>query len=106
MCLYVAIIFTAESCGGVTELEDDNDDGDDCNSGSESSGKQDVIDESVAFDKPKFNKYLYQKSMRHCQVLQDEKYGTGLEQCLADFTSLDVLDEDNKFICQKCSTGT
>ena len=26
-----------------------------------------------------------------------------LEQCLAEYTSLDVLDEDNKFICRKCT---
>ena len=26
-----------------------------------------------------------------------------LEQCLAEYTSLDVLDEDNKFICKKCT---
>lgn len=26
-----------------------------------------------------------------------------LEQCLAEHTSLDVLDEDNKFICKNCT---
>lgn len=26
-----------------------------------------------------------------------------LEQCLSEYTSLDVLDEDNKFICRKCT---
>jgi len=26
-----------------------------------------------------------------------------LGQCLAEYTSLDVLDEDNKFICIKCT---
>ena len=26
-----------------------------------------------------------------------------LDQCLAEYTSLDVLDEDNKFICKECN---
>ena len=26
-----------------------------------------------------------------------------LEQCLTEYTALDVLDEDNKFICKHCT---
>ena len=32
-----------------------------------------------------------------------QKFHTDLERCLLTFTDLDVLDEDNKFICKSCT---
>jgi len=65
-------------------------------------------DNDLPFNKAKFNKYLEVCNLRYSEAFQKSKkqsFTTGLEQCLADFTDFDVLDEYNKFICQKCSTG-
>ena len=63
-------------------------------------------DKSVPFSKSKFNRFLELSNLHHSRYFQEpDKFSTQLEQCLADFTDLDVLDENNKFICQECSTG-
>jgi len=63
-------------------------------------------DESVPFNRGKFNRFLELSNLLHSKMFQEpNKFTTQLEQCLADFTDLDVLDEDNKFICEQCSSG-
>lgn len=43
------------------------------------------------------NNYYYAYATAH-----DRKFETELEQSLSEFTGLDILDEDNKFICRNC----
>ena len=52
-----------------------------------------------------FNLYLQKKDLSHCSILDptDLKLETTLEHCLLAYTSLDTLDENNKFICHRCS---
>ena len=71
-------------------------------------GNDMLNDDDLPFNKAKFNRYLEACNLRYSQSFQEckkESFDTNLEQCLADFTDLDVLDEHNKFICQQCSTG-
>jgi len=64
-------------------------------------------DDDLPMNRAKFNAYLKISNLQYSETFQKrekkEKYATDLENCLADFTNLDVLDEDNKFICQNCS---
>ena len=55
----------------------------------------------------KLNSHLEERKLFHCNYsnANDLKLKTDLEQCLLAFTSIDTLDEDNKFICQTCSNG-
>jgi len=49
--------------------------------------------------------YLEKKDDMYVRLETDDKLSPppdSLENCLKLFTSLDVLDEDNKFICDKC----
>ena len=52
-----------------------------------------------------FNLYLHEKDLSHCSILDptDLKLETTLEHCLLAYTGLDTLDENNKFICHRCS---
>ena len=46
------------------------------------------------------------KQCSYYQVpLYNRQSALTLEQSLLEFTGLDVLDEDNKFICQDCTNG-
>ena len=45
-------------------------------------------------------KHLYRNATQKDTV---QKFHTDLEHCLLTFTDLDVLDEDNKFICKSCT---
>ena len=45
----------------------------------------------------KENKYHYAHA-----TSDDTEFNTELEQCLSEFTNLDILDEDNKFSCHIC----
>ena len=61
----------------------------------------------VVKSQQKFNLHLQERSFFHCSYsdAKDLKLETALEHCLLAFTSIDTLDEDNKFICQACSVG-
>ena len=67
------------------------------------------LDDDLHKNRAKFNRYLEVNNLRYSEAFQSgqktEKYATDLEKCLADFTDLDVLDENNKFICQNCSSS-
>ena len=56
----------------------------------------------------KLNLHLQKWNLAHCGYsnANDLKLETDLERCLLAFTSIDTLDQDNKFICQTCSCGT
>ena len=61
------------------------------------------ISTSFAEDQLELRTYLKNQSF-HYQYL-DNVYPVEtftVEQCLQSFTILDVLDENNKFICDKC----
>ncbi|XP_065906353.1 serine/threonine-protein kinase TAO3-like isoform X2 [Dysidea avara] len=92
---------TPGSTSGPGSVGDDNGIVIDTNSAYEELKK----DKSVPFSKSKFNRFLELSNLHHSRYFQEpDKFSTQLEQCLADFTDLDVLDENNKFICQECST--
>ena len=60
----------------------------------------------VAFFNSELNLYLKAKNHLYYQVpLYNKHSALTLEQSLLEFTGLDVLDEDNKFICQHCTNG-
>jgi len=59
----------------------------------------------IIYTKSAFQKYL-KKHNHHHQTIGAEDGPTmnlSLENCLSMHTDLDVLDENNKFICQRCS---
>ena len=58
---------------------------------------------SFAEDQSELRSYLKDNDF-HYQYL-DKDYSADpltIEQCLTNFTALDILDENNKFICDKC----
>ena len=64
--------------------------------------------QTIVSDKNEFQEHLrmngYQHQYSHSvQMFTVQQYSTDLEYCLSAFTDLDVLDEDNKFICKSCS---
>ena len=61
----------------------------------------------VVKSQQKFNAHLQERKLSYCSYsdTKDLKLETALEHCLLAFTSIDTLDEDNKFICQACSVG-
>lgn len=60
----------------------------------------------VAFLNSELNLYLKAKQCTYYQVpLYNRQSALTLEQSLLEFTGLDVLDEENKFICQDCTNG-
>ena len=60
---------------------------------------------NIAFSNYELNLYLKDKGLL-CQVpLYNKHSALTLKQCLLEFTGLDVLDEDNKFICQTCTNS-
>ena len=64
--------------------------------------------QTIVHDKNTFQEHLrmngYQHQYSHSiQMPTVQQYSTDLEHCLSVFTDLDVLDEDNKFICKPCS---
>jgi len=56
-------------------------------------------------ENPKLLKELLQSHGMHVRLTEEPSSTSvdDLEQCLKEYTSLDVLDDDNKFICQKCT---
>ena len=63
-------------------------------------------DSKVLYYKQALNEFLKRKGFTSSASIDYRSYpGTMLEQSLSDFTKLDVLDENNKFICQQCSSG-
>lgn len=62
---------------------------------------------AVALSKAKLHKYLESKGLQY-QMLppeseEEKKDPQTLEAILNEYTALDVLDEENKFICQTCT---
>ncbi|XP_065907177.1 ubiquitin carboxyl-terminal hydrolase 16-like isoform X2 [Dysidea avara] len=60
----------------------------------------------VAVNKAKLNKYLEHKCMHFqpkSEIENESLQLTGLESSLQDFTDLDILSDDNKFICNTCT---
>ena len=61
---------------------------------------------TVLYNKEALNDFLKRKGFVGCAGVNHRSFpGTMLEQSLVEFTKLDVLDENNKFICQQCSSG-
>lgn len=59
----------------------------------------------VALHKAELHKYLESKGLLH-QIpakCEEEKDPQSLETILSEYTALDILDEDNKFICTTCT---
>ena len=60
----------------------------------------------VALSKAKLHEYLESKGLQY-QMLPaesgEEKDPQSLEAILNEYTALDILDEDNKFICKTCT---
>ena len=56
----------------------------------------------ITHKKNEFQKYLIKKRLNY-QSKGKQEEGTDLQICLSAYTDLDVLDEDNKFICQACT---
>ena len=64
--------------------------------------------QEVAHDSNAFQEYLRKNGYKHlyrhaAQLNTVQNFHTDLEHCLLTFTDLDVLDEDNKFICKSCT---
>ena len=60
----------------------------------------------AAFSNHELNFCLKAKGYQYYQVpLYNKHSALTLEQCLLEFTGLDVLDENNKFICQTCTNS-
>ena len=56
----------------------------------------------ITHKKNKFQDYLIKKGLNYLSKGKQEE-GTDLQICLSAYTDLDVLDKDNKFICQACT---
>lgn len=70
------------------------------------SDKEQLGENKVAFSSYELNLHLKTKGLPYYQLpLYNKHSALTLEQCLREFTSLDVLDEDNKFICQNCNNS-
>ena len=55
--------------------------------------------------KDHFQEYLIGKGLNHqLRSLRNQVDTSDLQFCLSMFTDLDVLDEDNKFVCKMCTT--
>lgn len=64
--------------------------------------------QAVAHDSSVFQEHLKKSGYKHLyrhstQLNAVQNFLTDLEHCLFTFTDLDVLDEDNKFICKSCT---
>ena len=62
------------------------------------------LNPEVALNKTKLHRYLKRKELPY-QILnqrEEEKDPQTLEATLSEYTALDVLDENNKFICKTC----
>ena len=60
---------------------------------------------STSFAEDQVELRAYLKNHDFLYQYWDEDYSVNpftIEQCLQNFIALDVLDEDNKFICDKC----
>ena len=59
---------------------------------------------AVTKDRDTFQQYLVKKQLNHLMKGNKEQVmNKDLHHCLLMHTDLDVLDEDNKFICQSCT---
>ena len=55
-------------------------------------------------DKNHFQEYLSIKGLNHHHLKSQQKFSeSGLQFCLSMYTDLDILDENNKFICKACT---
>jgi len=61
------------------------------------------LDQNIPLSKAKLNEYLASKGFYYQVSCEEAKCPTGIEKALQDYTALDILDEDNKFICQNCT---
>ena len=59
--------------------------------------------EAVVHNKNVFQKHLKEGGYKYQYSHTATTDHTDLERCLSVFTDLDVLDEDNKFICKHCT---
>ena len=58
----------------------------------------------ITHEKSYFQQYLIEKGLNYQSQINSKWAETSnLENCLSMFTDLDVLDEDNKFICKACT---
>lgn len=58
----------------------------------------------ITHDKDHFQEYLSKEGLNHqlrSKTKQDDM--SDLQFCLSLFTDLDVLDENNKFVCRTCT---
>ena len=62
----------------------------------------DIEKHFITHNKNKFQEYLIKKGLNH-QPKGKRVETSDLQFCLSMYTDLDVLDEDNKFICQACT---
>lgn len=62
-------------------------------------------DPNVALYKAKLHQYLKSKDLIHQLPAENEEKNDpqSLEAILTEYTALDVLDEENKFICNTCT---
>ena len=63
------------------------------------------LSQAIAHDNNVFQEHLKKNGYKHLyrHSTQMNTVRTDLEHCLLTFTDLDVLDEDNKFICKSCT---
>ena len=58
---------------------------------------------AVVKSRKKLNLYLKNENYQYASTLTcATQINTGLEKSLSEFTDLDILDEENKFICHNC----
>ena len=63
---------------------------------------ENIENQNIVNYKNHFQKYLIKKGLNH-QPMGGHKETNDLQRCLSSYTDLDVLDEDNKFICKTCT---
>ena len=58
----------------------------------------------ITHDKDHFQEYLSKEGLHHqLRSKRTQHDMSDLELCLSLFTDLDVLDENNKFVCKACT---
>ncbi|XP_065906575.1 ubiquitin carboxyl-terminal hydrolase 16-like isoform X3 [Dysidea avara] len=92
--------------GPNVDLATSTDVTDDTSEDTEDMDSYEQPDSKVLYYKQALNEFLKRKGFTSSASIDYRSYpGTMLEQSLSDFTKLDVLDENNKFICQQCSSA-
>ncbi|XP_065906580.1 ubiquitin carboxyl-terminal hydrolase 16-like isoform X2 [Dysidea avara] len=96
----------ASLTGPNVDLTTSTDVTDDTSEDTEDMDSYEQPDSTVLYYKQALNEFLKRKGFTSSASIDYRSYpGTMLEQSLSDFTKLDVLDENNKFICQQCSSA-